>query len=51
MRHISHYCKTIKQAAAIEDTLYDQYQTVSLVDWPMFSEEGIYHWAADDKIS
>lgn len=50
MTHISHYCKTIEQAEAIQDTLYYQYQTVSLVGWPMFSQDGMYYWAVDGKI-
>lgn len=50
MKHLTRYCETIKQAEAIEDKLYDQYQTVSLIGWPLFSQDGIYVWAVDGKI-
>lgn len=52
MGRIIEYCSTVGQAEAIQDLLYDKYQTVSLIGWPMFSPtgEGLYVWAVDGKI-
>lgn len=41
---ISKQFKTLKQAEAYQNRLYSRYNSVQLVRWPVFSEEGIYTW-------
>ncbi len=44
MRYIQKYCKTLKSAEKYQNTLYDKYYTVKCVNWPHFTEHGIYTW-------
>lgn len=52
MKRLVLYCKTDFEAEAMQDKLYDKYQTVILIGWPMFSPtgEGLYLWEVGGKI-
>ena len=37
-------CRTMQEAEREQMKLYDKYDKVKLVDFPMFSEGGLYKW-------
>lgn len=41
---ISKYCKSLKDAEKFQNKLYNSYNNVKLIDFPKFSEGGIYEW-------
>jgi hypothetical protein len=42
--NISRTFKTLAQAERFQDKLYEKYNSVKLVRFPMFTEEGLYIW-------
>lgn len=44
MKRITKKYKTLKQAESYQNRLYNRYNTVRLVSFPRFSEEGEYVW-------
>lgn len=44
LRRISKQCQTLRQAERFAEQLYDEYQTVELIQSPLFSEDGYYCW-------
>lgn len=44
MKTITKTYKTLKQAESYQNRLYNKYNTVRLVSFPRFSEEGVYVW-------
>jgi hypothetical protein len=41
---ITKFCKTMKKAVNYQNGLYSNYNTVRLIQVPMFKEVGIYEW-------
>ena len=41
---ITKFCKTMKKAVNYQNGLYSNYNTVRLIQVPMFEEVGIYEW-------
>lgn len=50
MKRITLFCSNLGKAEAFQDKLYNLYGIVELVGWPLFSDDGLYVWAVDDKI-
>jgi hypothetical protein len=44
MRVIRKEFKTLKQAERYQNQLYNRFESVQLVGFPRFSEDGIYTW-------
>lgn len=44
MKTISKYYKTMKQAEQYQNRLYNEYDHVRLIRFPMFTEHGTYIW-------
>lgn len=43
-KRIEKYCLTIKQAERYQNSLYNKHNSVQLVTFPLFSENGLYVW-------
>ena len=41
---ISKTFQSMRQAENYQDSLYDKYDRVRLIEFPMFSEYGMYKW-------
>lgn len=46
MKKIEYY-ETLLDASARQNSLYDEFDKVRLVDFPCFSENGIYVWEVE----
>lgn len=46
---ISKNLKTSKQAENYQEKLYDKYYSVELIDFPRYSNSGIYTWKVSNK--
>jgi hypothetical protein len=44
MKRIKKIYKTMKQAESYQNRLYNRYESVRLVSFPRFSEDGEYVW-------
>ncbi len=44
------YFSNIKAAERFQSRLYDQYNYVRLIDFPLFGEAGVYIWEVKMKI-
>ena len=44
MKTISHFFKSSRQASKFQQQLYSKYNSVELISFPSFSENGIYKW-------
>lgn len=47
MKQVSKYFHTIRQAEKHQDKLYDKYNSVRLVSFPITSEAGTYIWKVE----
>jgi len=48
---IKKVCSSLKQAERKQDSLYNKYNSVELVKFPLFSEAGEYVWEVSGKLS
>lgn len=39
---ITKYCATLIEAEELQQSLYDKYDSVELIDFPRFTENGVY---------
>ena len=44
MKEIRKFYSNLKQAERYQNSLYNKYNEVQLVDFPRFSESGVYVW-------
>lgn len=44
MKIIRRHFATLATAEAFQDSLYDRYDSVACIGWPLFSEDGVYSW-------
>jgi len=51
MTTISKRFDTLKQAEGYQNKLYEQYNSVQLIQAPTFSEEGLYIWRVDGRLN
>lgn len=48
---ITKFYATLKEAERYQDRLYSQYDSVKLVQFPRFGEEGAYSWEVSNEES